>query len=238
MFEVTNLSVSAREKQILREVSLKIGDGKKIVLMGPNGSGKSTMCKTLMGDPSYLVTNGSVNLNGKNITNLPPNEKVKEGLFMVFQEPEGVDGLNILRFLRTAYNKRFPDSKDFLEKLNSIISHIDFNRELLTKELNITLSGGEKKKLEVLQLLLFNPKYALIDEFDSGLDIDGVKAISKIINESKSGFLIVTHNPVVFRYLKVDEVNIIKDGRIIASGGVDLIQKIEKDGFLWAEKKN
>ncbi|MCL4401001.1 ATP-binding cassette domain-containing protein [Candidatus Parvarchaeota archaeon] len=158
MFEVTNLSVSAREKQILTEVSLKIGDGKKIVLMGPNGSGKSTMCKTLMGDPSYLVTNGSVNLNGKNITNLPPNEKVKEGLFMVFQEPEGVDGLNILRFLRTAYNKRFPDSKDFLEKLNSIISHIDFNRELLTKELNITLSGGEKKKLEVLQLLLFNPK--------------------------------------------------------------------------------
>lgn len=238
MLEIRALCVNAGDKQILKDVNLKLEQGKKTVLMGPNGSGKSTMCKALMGDPSYSIVSGKVHVDGKDVTNLSPNEKVKDGLFMVFQEPEGVDGLNVLRFLRTAYNKRFPERKDFLERLNSIISLIGFNRELLTKELNITLSGGEKKKLEVLQMLLFEPKYALIDEFDSGLDIDGVKSISKIINDSKSGFLIVTHNPVVFKHLKVDEVNVIKDGKIIASGGADMIQTIEKEGFLWAQKKS
>lgn len=237
MLEIKNLSVNAGEKKILDNVSLSIQNGKKVVLMGPNGSGKSTLCKVLMGDPSYSITSGSLFLDGEDITKLRPDEKVLKGLFLIFQEPEGIDGLSTMRFLRAAYSKISHNMDNFQKELNSIADKIKFNKELLSKELNVTLSGGEKKKLEMLQLLLFNPKYSLVDEFDSGLDIDSVKLISETINNSRTGFLIVTHNPTVFKHLKVDEVNIIRNGRIIASGGMEVANKIEKEGFTWMEKE-
>ncbi len=237
MLEIKNVSVSAGEKKILKNVSLRVENGKKVVLMGPNGSGKSTLCKAIMGDPAYKIEGGSVLLDGVDITRLRTDEKALLGLFMIFQEPEGIDGLNAMRFLRSAYSKRTKNMDDFQSKLSAISEKINMNKELLSKELNVTLSGGEKKKLEMLQMLLLDPKYALVDEFDSGLDIDSVKLISNSINSAPSGFLIVTHNPAVLKRLKVDEINVIKDGEIIASGGANMVEKIEREGFLWTEKK-
>ncbi len=235
MLEIRDLSVSVGDKQILNKVSLFMELGKKIILMGPNGSGKSTVCKTLMGDTSYSVTSGSIILDGENITKLPANEKSKKGLFMIFQEPQGVEGLNSLRFVRAAYQKMKGSASDFSQNLDAVVKKMNFDREILSRNLNTTSSGGEKKKLEVLQMLLFKPKYALVDEFDSGLDVDSLKSISELINESDSGFLIVTHNPTVFKYLNVDQVNIIKNGRIEASGGKEMAAKIEKEGFVWMD---
>lgn len=234
MLEIKNISVNAGEKKILKDVSLKIQDGKKVVLMGPNGSGKSTFCKAVMGDPSYALASGSIILDGEDISRIAPDEKSKRGLFLAFQEPEGISGLNILRFLRSAYGKIHPGSEDFMEKLDKFIGKIGLNKELLSKELNVTLSGGEKKKLEVLQMLLFSPKFALIDEFDSGLDLDSIRLISNIINSSTGGFLIVSHNPKVFDTINIDQAHVIKDGKIVASGGKELISRIEQEGFKWA----
>ncbi len=235
MLEIRDLSVSVGDKQILNKVDLFIGSGKKIILMGPNGSGKSTVCKSLMGDPAYTMTSGKVLLDGEDITKLPPNEKSKKGLFMIFQEPQDVEGLNSLRFVRAAYQKMMGSASDFSQNLDSVVKKMNFDREILSRNLNTTSSGGEKKKLEVLQMLLFRPKYALVDEFDSGLDVDSLKSVSELINGSDSGFLIVTHNPAVFKYLNVDQVNIIKNGRIEASGGKEMAAKIEKDGFVWMD---
>jgi Fe-S cluster assembly ATP-binding protein len=235
MLEINNLNVFAEEKQILYNINLKIEEGKKTVLMGPNGSGKSTICKSLMGDPSYKIKSGKIALDGEDITLLPPDEKARRRIFMVFQEPEEIEGLGVMRFLRASYSKISKNMDEFSRNLEKEAKEVSLNSEILSKNLNVTFSGGEKKKLELLQMILFKPKYALIDEFDSGLDIDSVKKISQIINSSDAGLLIVTHNPTIFKYLKVDQVNIIKDGRINTSGGAALVQKIEKKGFTWTD---
>ncbi len=233
MLEIKDFSVFAADKQIIKNIDIRIEKGEHVVLMGPNGSGKSTVCKSIMGDPSYRVANGKILLDGEDITKMPTDEKAKKGLFMVFQEPEEVEGLNVTRLLRSSYSKLTGNASDFQKKLEGARSEINLDKELLSKNLNVTLSGGEKKKLEILQMLMLGPKYALIDEFDSGLDVDSVKRISQIINKSDAGFLIVTHNPAVFRHLDVGVVNIIRDGKIIATGGPELAQKIEKEGFAW-----
>ncbi len=239
MLNIRNLVVRAGDKEIIHSISLDIEAGKRVILMGPNGSGKSTLCKSLMGDPSYIISNGSVTLDEEDITQLPPNEKAKKGLFMAFQEPEEVDGLSALRFMRAAYLKLTgKKGEEFLKRLEAAKEEIPLKDELLAKSLNLTASGGEKKKLEMLQMLVFCPKYALIDEFDSGLDIDSIKKISDVLNRSDAGFLIVTHNPAVLNHLKADTVHIIDNGRIIQSGGSELAKKIEKEGFVWAQKKD
>ncbi len=235
MLEINGLSVSAEDKQILKGVDLRVEPGKRIVLMGPNGSGKSTICKSIMGDPSYRIMGGSITLDGEDITALPTNEKAKKRLFMIFQEPEEIEGLTASRFLRTTYSKLVGDMADFQKRLESAREELKLDKDILSKSLNVTASGGEKKKLEMLQMLMLRPKYALIDEFDSGLDVDSVKKISQLINTSEAGFLIVTHNPAVFKHLKIDAVNVIRDGRIIASGGREIVNRIEKEGFIWAD---
>ncbi len=239
MLSIRGLVAKAGDKEILHGVDLDIEANSKAVLMGLNGSGKSTLCKTVMGDPSYTIESGSIILDGEDIAGLPPNEKAKRGLFMAFQEPEEVEGLSALRFMRSTYLKLTgKKGEDFLKKLETAKEKIPFNKELLVKSLNVTASGGEKKKLEMLQMLVLDPKYALIDEFDSGLDIDSIKRISEVLNNSQAGLLIITHNPSVLNYLKADSVHIIDNGRIIVSGGSELAKKIEKEGFIWTQKKN
>ena len=235
MLQLKDLHVSVGDKRILQNVNLSIDKGRRTVLMGPNGSGKSTVCKSVMGDPAYTLERGSVILDGEDITSLTPDEKAKKGLFMVFQEPENIDGLNVTRFLRSTYSRLKGNVENFSKRLEAAREEVRLGKDQLSKSLNVTASGGEKKKLEILQMLLLEPKYALIDEFDSGLDVDSVKKISEIINNSECGFLIVTHNPAVFKHLHIDEVNVIRDGAIVATGGLDLVQKIEKEGFTWGD---
>lgn len=233
MLEINDINVLAGEKRILHDVTLKVEPKKRMVLMGPNGSGKSTVCKSIMGDPSYRLTSGGIVMDGEDITKLPTDEKAKRGLFMVFQEPEEVDGLNVTRFLRSTYLKLTGGVGEFQKNLEAARTEMDLDKELLSRNLNVASSGGEKKKLEILQMLMLRPKYALIDEFDSGLDVDSVKRVSQLINKSDAGFLIVTHNPSVFKHLNIDTVNIIRDGKIIATGGPELAQRVEKEGFAW-----
>ncbi|MCL5009969.1 MAG: Fe-S cluster assembly ATPase SufC [Candidatus Parvarchaeota archaeon] len=239
MLEIEDLQVNAGEKQIIHDINITVESGKIVVLMGPNGSGKSTLCKSIMGDPSYHITKGRVKLDGEDITSITTYEKAKHGLFMVFQEPEEIDGLSALRFMRSAYlkltNKK---GDDFLKRLEEAKKMVQIKEDLLANSLNTTASGGEKKKLEILQMIIFGPKYALIDEFDSGLDVDSIKKISKIINELGIGSLVVTHNPAVLNHLNVDTVHIINNGGIVASGGPELANRIEKEGFAWAQKKS
>jgi Fe-S cluster assembly ATP-binding protein len=235
MLRIKDLTVFAGDRKILQNVNLSIDRGKRTILMGPNGSGKSTVCKSVMGDSDYTLERGSITLDEEDVTLLTPDEKAKKGMFMVFQEPEDIDGLNVTRFLRATYSKLKGNVEDFSKRLEAAREEVRLNKDQLSKSLNVTASGGEKKKLEILQMLLFEPKYALIDEFDSGLDVDSVKKISGIINKSECGFLIVTHNPAVFKYLNVDEVDVIRDGKIIATGGLDLADKIEKQGFTWKD---
>jgi len=229
--KVKDLSVEIDGKEIVREISFEINKGDKVALMGPNGSGKSTICKVIMGDKSYKVKNGEIIINGENITKEGPDIRAKKGLFMVFQEPEGIEGLNALRLMRSSYSKMFGNVNDFTKEINELTKKINIDSSLLTKDINLNESGGEKKKLEILQMLLLKPKFALIDEFDSGLDVDSVKLISDLINKSEFGALIITHNPNVFNYLKIDKVLVLEAGKIKLSGGKEILDRISKEGY-------
>lgn len=236
---VENLFASIGSKQILKGIDLKIKPGKIIALMGPNGSGKSTLSQVITGHPSYQADKGKVMWQGKNILKLDPDARAKMGLFLSFQYPHELPGVNMYDFLSTCYQSIYGNKKhktDFDKKLNEALSALKLSSNFLDRSVNEGFSGGEKKKSEILQMKVLSPSIAILDETDSGLDIDALKLIAKNISELKSpkiGFLVITHYKRLLKYIKPDEVHIMLDGKIVKSGKYDLVDKLEKQGYGW-----
>jgi len=242
MLEIKNLHVEIEGKEILKGINLKLEKGKIIALMGPNGSGKSTLANTIMGDSKYTITKGEILFEGKNIIDLTPTEKSKLGIFLSFQYPQEIEGVTIRNFLRTAYQS-LKEKKlgvlEFKELVNEKSKLLNINEEFSERYLNHGFSGGEKKKSEMLQLLTLDPKLAILDETDSGLDIDALKSISlgmnNFMNKSKC-VLIITHYKRILELIKPDKVFIMKDGKIVMEGTSELVDKLEEKGYSWVEE--
>ncbi|MDP4012848.1 MAG: Fe-S cluster assembly ATPase SufC [Candidatus Nanoarchaeia archaeon] len=239
--EIKNLHVEVEGKEILKGVNLEIIKGEITAIMGPNGSGKSTLANTLMGHPKYKVTKGQILLDGEDITNAPANERAKKGLFLSFQYPSEISGVRVSSFLRTAYNAvtgKDLSVVDFHKLLKEKMSKLNMDSALLKRSLNEGFSGGEKKKCEILQLITLNPKYALLDETDSGTDVDALKVIAdgiKSIMDKDMGILVITHYYRFLDYLTPNKTYIMQAGKIIKQGGPELAKQIEEQGYQIAQ---
>ena len=239
MIKFKNISVSVDKKSILKDITFDLKPGKITALMGPNGSGKSTIALTLAGHPNYQVTSGKIILDKKDISKLSPDKRANLGIFLSNQSPVAIPGLNVKTFLWQIFKKFHPDQKMSLSEFRSWLSFeadsLDIKSELLDRSLNDGFSGGERKKMEVLQMLVANPKYLILDEIDSGLDVDALKVISlrlqKIAQDLNSAILIITHSAKILDYLKPNQVLVLAKGKIKTTGGPELIQKIETSGF-------
>ena len=238
LLEVSGLHVSAGEKEILHGVDLTVGKDETHVLMGPNGTGKSTLGYAITGNPEYTVTAGKIVFDGENITRLPVNERAKKGIFLSFQNPLEVPGVTLSAFIRSALEQKTGKRIrlwDFKKKLAETMQLLAMDASYAERDLNVGFSGGEKKKAEILQLLLLNPSLAILDETDSGLDVDAVRTVSKGIEEyqkSKDGaLLIITHSTRILESLHVDKTHVLVDGRLVAEGDGSLVDEINENGF-------
>ena len=236
LLSINNLDVSAEEKAILKNLNLQINEGETHVLMGPNGAGKSTLGNVIMGNPQYTVDNGSITFQDEDITEARTDERAQKGLFLSFQSPIEIPGISISQFIRTAMEtKEKIRLKAFRDKLKTTIKTLDMNEQWINRELNVGFSGGERKKIEMLQLLMLEPKLAILDETDSGLDVDAVKTVSKGIKkfqeDGNRSLLIITHNSKILEYLKIDYVHIIINGTIVKTGDASLIKTINEQGY-------
>ena len=242
MLEIKNLHVEFKGKEILKGLNLKLSPGSVHALMGPNGSGKTTLAHVLAGDPKYNVTKGNILINGRDILKLNASDRAKLGLFLSFQAPVEIEGVKLSIFLRQAYNslnnKRL-SILEFQELLEKRASELKISREFLSRYLNKGFSGGEKKKAEILQLLVLNPKIAILDETDSGLDIDSLKLVAQGINKFMSKdkiVLIITHYKRILQFVNPDKVSIIIKGRIVLQGDNKLVEQLEEKGYEWLKK--
>ena len=238
LLEVSGLHVSAGEKEILHGVDLTVGKDETHVLMGPNGTGKSTLGYAITGNPEYTVTAGKIVFDGEDITRLPVNERAKKGIFLSFQNPLEVPGVTLSAFIRSALEQKTGKRIrlwDFKKKLAETMQLLAMDASYAERDLNVGFSGGEKKKAEILQLLLLNPSLAILDETDSGLDVDAVRTVSKGIEEyqkSKDGaLLIITHSTRILESLHVDKTHVLVDGRLVAEGDGSLVDEINENGF-------
>ncbi len=241
--EIIGLHASVDGKEILKGVDLTVQQGETHALMGPNGSGKSTLAYTLMGHPKYQVTGGQALIDGESIIGLTPDKRVKKGLFLAFQYPVSVQGVSMFSFLRAAYNaahttdpKEPPTIFEFREVVAEKLKMLGMDSAFLTRYLNEGFSGGEKKRGEILQMALMSPKFAVLDETDSGLDIDALRIVAEGINKvagPSTGTLLITHYQRILRYVKPQFVHVMYQGRIIESGGEDLSRLLEEKGYTW-----
>ena len=241
MLNITNLKVDTEGLEILDGLDLSIGTGEVHVLMGPNGSGKSTLAKVLLGHPNYKVTSGAITFLGADLLKLDVSERAKAGIYLAFQQPIEVPGVNFRSFLRLAYNTRFQKEQQlpvfkFRKLLQDKAATLNIAPELLERNLNEGLSGGEKKQTEILQMSILKPKLAILDETDSGLDVDALKSVFQGIaairkENPEMSLLIITHYPKIFEYVTPEFVHIIRSGKIVKSGGAELIIEIEKKGY-------
>lgn len=238
LLTVKDLHVNVEDKEILHGVDLTINKGETHVLMGPNGTGKSTLGYALMGNPRYSVTEGEIWFQGKNITEEAVNERAKDGIFLSFQNPLEVPGISLSSFLKTALEQQRGvriKAWDFRKELRQAMALLQMDSKYAERDLNTGFSGGEKKKAEILQLLMLNPKLAILDETDSGLDVDAVKIVSqgiKTFQEHRQGaLLIITHNTKILDALHVDHTHILAQGQIIKNAGPELVDEVSKNGF-------
>ena len=237
LLEIKDLYAVAGEKEILKGLNLSIGKGEIHVIMGPNGAGKSTLANVILNNPEYKKTTGKIELDGEDITNLSTDKIAKKGVFMSFQAPEEIPGISCLNFLKVAKNKI--DEKpvkifEFKDNVKNYAKELNMNANLIDRNLNVGFSGGEKKKNEILQMLVLNPKLAILDETDSGLDVDAIKAVSKGIEmykSNKNSILIITHNMSILESLDVDFVHVLVDGKIVKTGNFELAKDILENGF-------
>ena len=236
--EIINLHVRTEDREILRGVDLNIDKGEIHALMGPNGSGKSTLAKTLLGHPSYEVTEGKIVFKGEDITEAEPHERSKAGLFLAFQDPVSIPGVSVANFLRMAINAKQDEPirvKEFGTKLQHAIELLDVDRAFTSRHLNDGFSGGQKKRAEILQMAMLSPDVAILDETDSGLDIDALRTVAegvqKLHDEQQLGALIITHYQRILHYVKPQFVHILMDGRIVLEGGVELVERLEREGY-------
>lgn len=247
--EIRNLHVSIEGNEILKGLDLNIEQGKVHAVMGPNGTGKSTLAYTLMGHPSYTVTEGEVNFKGQNILELEPDERSRLGIFLAFQYPVAIPGVTVANFLRTAINARRravnPDDKgmpipEFRKLLKAKMAMLKMDESFAGRYLNEGFSGGEKKRAEILQMATLQPEIAILDETDSGLDIDALRIVADGVNALMSkdlGALIITHYQRLLNYIKPDFVHVMLGGRIVESGGADLALHLEEKGYEWIRER-
>ena len=238
LLEVNSLHVSAGEKEILHGVDLTVGRDETHVLMGPNGTGKSTLGYAVTGNPVYTVTSGSIVFDGEDITALPVNERAKRGIFLSFQNPLEVPGVTLSAFIRSALEQKTGDRLrlwDFKKRLRETMRLLSMDESYAERDLNVGFSGGEKKKAEILQMLLLRPSLAILDETDSGLDVDAVRTVSRGVEayqkEQKGALLIITHSTRILESLHVDYTHILVNGRIVKTGDGSLVDEINARGF-------
>jgi Fe-S cluster assembly ATP-binding protein len=236
MFEIKGFSVSVEDKEIIRDINLSIQDGEIHVIMGPNGAGKSTLARALLGHPA-LSTSGKLLVDGDDVAKLGTDERAKKGLFLAFQHPEEIEGVTVSNFIRKASPAQGKGMDAMLkrhEELERNAGRLGMGKEFVTRELNVGFSGGEKKRMEMLQLLSLKPKVVILDEVDSGLDVDGLRLIAKALEGMKDGkrcFLIITHYPRILKHLKADYVHIMVAGSIVKSDREQLAHDVEEKGY-------
>lgn len=251
--EIIDLHANIDDKEILKGVNLTVNDDEVHAIMGPNGSGKSTLAYTLLGHPKYTVSKGDIKVDGESILELSTDERARKGLFLGFQYPVEVSGVGYTNFLRNSYNimskaygsdtmEVFITVREFYDYVKKNLDIVGFDQSFLTRYLNEGFSGGEKKRSEVLQMLVLKPRFTILDEPDSGLDIDAVKAVANAINNlienSKVGVVVITHYARILRYLnKLDHVHVMSKGRIVKSGGRELAEMLEERGYSWLEEQ-
>jgi len=241
--EIQNLHVRTEEREILHGVDLVINKGETHALMGPNGSGKSTLANTLMGNPTYEITEGKILLDGEDLTEADPDHRAKAGLFLAFQYPVSIPGVSVANFLRTAINAKREEPikvKEFGALLKKNMEVLRVEREFTSRYLNDGFSGGEKKRAEILQMAMLEPQYAVLDETDSGLDIDALRVVSDGVNALRGpnmGALIITHYTRILQYVKPDFVHIMLNGRIVQEGGSELADHLEEKGYDWVREE-
>lgn len=243
--KIENLSASIEDKEILRNLSLTIPKGEVHAIMGPNGSGKSTLAKVLSGHPDYEVTGGSVSLDDEEILGLEPDEISRLGLFLAFQYPMEVPGVSIANFIRAARNARLADGEkvkavDFYKELYQKMDDLGMDRKFTSRSLNDGFSGGEKKRCEILQMSMLDPKYCILDETDSGLDIDALRVVSEGVNRMRNpyrGILVITHYQRLLEYIVPDYVHVMSEGKIIRTAGKELALELEERGYDWIKQE-
>lgn len=237
LLEIKDLHVNAGEKEILKGIDLNIKKGEIHVIMGPNGSGKTTTANAILNNPEYTKTEGTITFDGEDITKSRTDEIARKGIFMSFQLPEEIPGVSVTNFLKYAKNKITGQPVkifQFKDELKKYMEELNMNSKNMERSLNVGFSGGEKKKNEILQMLVLNPKLAILDETDSGLDVDAIKTVSKGIEMFKNennAVLIITHNTKILHSLKVDYVHVLVNGKIVKTGGQELASEIEENGY-------
>ena len=246
MINIKDLKVSVEEKKILKGINLDIPEGEVHAIMGRNGSGKSTLANTLAGNEKFEVTDGSIHMYGTDITEMSPENRSLNGIFVCFQYPVAIPGVSMAYFLRAAINahlenqgKEEMDALEFLNQAKAILKKLNLDDSFLKRSINDGFSGGEKKKSEIFQLLSLNPKFAILDETDSGLDIDALKIVAdgvKEFNGDKNSTLIITHYERLLEYINPDVVHIMIDGKIVKSGDMKLARQVEEKGYSWLAK--
>ncbi len=246
MFSVSNLHASVDDKKILKGIEIDVKPGEVHAIMGPNGSGKSTLANLVAGKDGYTLDEGSIIFNGQDISGLEPEERACLGIFLAFQYPVAISGVNNMVFLQAALNSvrqargELPlDAMDAIAFIKDRMKLVEMKSDLLQRSLNAGFSGGEKKRNEILQMLVLEPKLAILDETDSGLDIDALKTVSDGVNHMRSpdrSFIIVTHYQRLLDHIKPDFVHVLKDGKIIKSGNYELALKLEKEGYGWLDQ--
>ena len=239
--EINNLRVAIGESEIVRDLSLTVRTGEVHAIMGPNGSGKSTLAKAIAGHPDYRVTGGGVLMDGENLLELGPDERARRGLFLAFQYPSEIPGVTIANFLRAAAQSRLPEGEelevtDYYAKLYEKMDLLNIDRSFTSRSVNEGFSGGEKKRSEILQMAMLEPRFAILDETDSGLDIDALKIVAHGVNSLRSpnlGVLLITHYQRLLNYIIPDFVHVMVQGRIVRSGDKELALELEEKGYDW-----
>ena len=242
MLEIRNLHARVKEKEILRGIDLTVGTGEVHAIMGPNGSGKSTLAQVLAGRDSYVVTEGSVTFDGKNLLEMSPEDRARDGVFMAFQYPVEIPGVSNLYFLKAALNqirksRELPelDAMDFLAVVKDRMKLMEMDQALLNRPVNAGFSGGEKKRNEIFQMAVLEPRLAILDETDSGLDIDALKIVANGVNALRSperSMILVTHYQRLLNYIQPDFVHVLSEGKIVRSGGKELALELEEKGYV------
>jgi Fe-S cluster assembly ATP-binding protein len=243
--KINDLHVSIEGKEILKGVNLEIKGGEFHAIMGPNGTGKSTLSSTIMGHPKYEVTKGTIFIDDKNVLEMEVDERAKAGLFLAMQYPSEISGVTNSDFLRSAINAKRPEGDEislmkFIRQLDDKMKFLEMDEKFAHRYLNEGFSGGEKKRNEILQLMLLQPKFAILDEIDSGLDIDALKVVAKGINEMRSeefACLMITHYQRLLDYITPDHVHVMMNGKIVKSGGAELVHRLENEGYDWIKKE-
>lgn len=248
MLSIKNLNVGIAEKQILKDFNLEIKPGEIHAIMGPNGTGKSTLASTLAGKEDYEVLSGEVSFNGKNLLEMSADERAREGVFLAFQYPVEIPGVSTTNFMKAAVNAKRKhqglepmDAKDFLKLMKEKLALVEMNKEFTSRSINEGFSGGEKKRNEIFQMAMLEPTLCLLDETDSGLDIDALRIVANGVNQLKKkdrSFLIITHYQRLLNYIVPDYVHVMYGGKIVKSGGKELALKLEEQGYDWIKEEN